>query len=512
MEDGEHPLLSSIQDEYHNQPHDSQIHDIASYDEQDHVRSNKPIPYFLREFYVESKKLWYLAAPAILTAVCQYSLGAITQVFAGQLGTTELATFSVENSIIAGYGFGIMLGMGSALETLCGIAFGAGKIEMLGIYMQRSWLVLNSTALILTLPYIFATPFLKIMGQTDKISKEAGTFALWMIPQLFAYAMNYPLTKFLQAQSKFMAMAVISAVALVLHSIFSWLLMLKLGWGMVGAAVVLNSSWWFIVLAELVYIFCGACGQAWNGFSWMAFQNLWGFLKLSVASAFMIALETWYIMVLVLFAGYLKNAEVSVDASGICANIMGWTINMAGFGLSAAISVRVSNELGASHPKAARFSALVVAVTSILIGLFLGIILSVTAKQYTFWFSTDAQVQEIVYELNPLLGISIFLCNVQLPLAGVAIGAGWQAYVAYVNLGCYYLVGIPLCLLMAFKFNMGIQGIWWGVLAGLFLQICVITWMICRTNWNNEAYVVGDKLKQWGGETDDSQSYVETVP
>ncbi|KAI8528185.1 hypothetical protein RHMOL_Rhmol12G0131000 [Rhododendron molle] len=460
MEDGEHPLLSSIQDESHNQPHDSQIHGIPSCNEEDCVRSNKPIPYFCREFYEESKKLWYLAAPAILTSGCQYSLGAITQVFAGQLGTTELATFSVENSIIAGFGMGIMLGMGSALETLCGIAFGAGKIEMLGIYMQRSWVILNSTALIVMFVYVFATPFLEIMGQTEAISKEAGTFALWMIPQLFAYAMNYPLTKFLQAQSQFMVMAVISAAALVLHTIFSWLLMLKLEWGMVGAAVVLNSSWWFIVVAELVYIFRGACGQAWTGFSWMAFQNLWGFLKLSIASAFMITLGTWYVMVLVLFAGYLKNAEVSVDASGIC--------------------VRVSNELGASHPKAARFSAVVLAVTSILIGLILGIVLSIAAKQYTFWFSTDTQVQEIVYELNPLLGISIFLCNVQFPLAGtagVAIGAGWQAYVAYVNLGCYYLVGIPLSLLMAFKFNMGIQ-----------------------------AGIVGDRLKQWGGETDDSQS------
>lgn len=110
MEDGEHrPLLSSIEDEFHNLPHDSQVHDIASYDEEDRVGSNKPMPYFFREFYEESKKLWYLAAPAILTTVCQYSLGAITQVFAGHLGTTELAMFSVENSIIAGFGYGFMV-------------------------------------------------------------------------------------------------------------------------------------------------------------------------------------------------------------------------------------------------------------------------------------------------------------------------------------------------------------------------------------------------------------------
>ncbi|XP_058194079.1 protein DETOXIFICATION 29-like [Rhododendron vialii] len=517
MEDGEHrPLLSSIEDEFHNLPHDSQVHDIATYDEEDHVGLNKPIPYFFREFYEESKKLWYLAAPAILTTVCQYSLGAITQVFAGHLGTTELATFSVENSIIAGFGYGFMWGMGSALETLCGIAFGAGQLEMLGIYMQRSWVILNATALILMFLYIFATPILKLIGQTDTISKEAGIFALWMIPQLFAYAMNYPITKFLQAQNKFMVMTVISffllsvmtvisAVALVFHTIFSWLLMLKFGWGMVGAAVVLNSSWWFIVLAELLYIFHGACGRAWNGFSWMAFQNLWGFLKLSLASAFMLALETWYVTVLILFAGYLKNTEVSVGASGICANIMGWTLNMAGYGLNAAVSVRVSNELGASHPRKAKFSAAVVVITSFLIGLFLGLILIVTAKQYPSWFSTDDEVIEIVYKLTPLLVICIVVLNVQLPLTGVAIGAGWQAYVAYVNLGCYYLIGIPLSLLMAFMFNMGVKGIWSGILVGILLQTCIIMWMICRTNWTKEASIAGDRLKHWGGDAGENQ-------
>ncbi|KAI8528192.1 hypothetical protein RHMOL_Rhmol12G0131400 [Rhododendron molle] len=482
MENGEQPLLSPSKDEYHN----SQIHD--------HVGSSTGIQYFFREFCVESKKLWYLAAPAIFTSICQYSLGAITQVFAGQLGTTELAMVSVENSIIAGFCYGIMWGMGSALETLCGIAFGAGHLEMLGIYMQRSWIILNVTALLLMFLYIFATPVLKIIGETDEISEEAGLFSLWMIPQLFAYAMNYPLTKFLQAQSKFMAMAVISAVTIVLHTVFSWLLMLKLGWGMVGAAVVLNLSWWFIVLAELVYIFSGACGRAWTGFSWMAFQNLWGFLKLSLASALMLALEIWYMMALALFAGYFMDAEVSVDASSICTNILGWTI-MAGFGLNAAVSVRVSNELGAAQPRAAKFSAVVVGATSSLIGLFLALVLTVSGKQYPSLFSTDSQVKDLVYELTPLLGLAILVYNLQFALAG------WQSYVAYVNLGCYYLVGIPSCLLMAFKFNMGIQGIWWGILVGSVLEASIISWIMYKTDWNKEASIAGDKLQQWGEKT-----------
>ena len=64
---------------------------------------------FLREFRIESRKLWYLAGPAIFTSVCQYSLGAVTQVFAGHVSTLALAAVSVENSVIVGFSFGILV-------------------------------------------------------------------------------------------------------------------------------------------------------------------------------------------------------------------------------------------------------------------------------------------------------------------------------------------------------------------------------------------------------------------
>lgn len=184
--------------------------------------------------------------------------------------------------------------MGSALETLCGQAYGAGQVDMIGIYMQRSWVILFITSLILLFAYVFATPLLLFIGQTDEISHAAGKMALWMIPQLFAYAFNHPMAKFLQAQSKIMVMAYISMVALVLHIYFSWLFMLKFGWGLWGGAIVLNASWWFIVIAQFVYILSGTCGRAWSGFSWAAFTNLWGFVKLAFASAIML----WYVNVL----------------------------------------------------------------------------------------------------------------------------------------------------------------------------------------------------------------------
>ncbi|XP_020233209.1 protein DETOXIFICATION 29 [Cajanus cajan] len=493
MEDNGHqtqPLLTSR----HQTPPDSAVFKADS----DDIAPIAAVGDFTREFFIESKKLWYLAGPAIFTSICQYSLGAITQVFSGHVSTIALAAVSVENSVIAGFCLGITYGMGSALETLCGQAYGAGQVHMLGVYMQRSWVIMNSTAILLLLLYVLAEPLLKAIGQTATISEAAGKFALLMIPQLFAYTFNYPMQKFLQAQSKIMAMAWIAAAALLLHVLFSWLLMLKLGWGLVGAAVVLNASWWFIDVGQFAYILSGTCGEAWSGFSLEAFRNLWGFVRLSLASAVMLCLEVWYFMALILFAGYLKNAEVSVDALSICMNILGWTI-MVSFGMNAAVSVRVSNELGASHPRTAKFSLLVAVVTSILIGILLSLVLIIFREQYPFLFSNDSAVRKMVVDLTPMLALCIVINNVQPVLSGVAVGAGWQTAVAYVNIACYYIFGIPLGLVLGYVLDFGVMGIWSGMLSGTILQTAVLFFMIYKTDWNKEASLAEDRIKKWGG-------------
>lgn len=40
---------------------------------------------------------------------------------------------------------------------------------------------------------------------------------------------------------------------------------------------------------------------------------------------------------------------------------------------------------------------------------------------------------------------------------GVVVGAGWQAAVAYVNIVCYYVFGIPFGLLLGYKLNFGVM-------------------------------------------------------
>lgn len=109
------------------------------------------------------------------------------------------------------------LGMGSAVETLCGQAYGAHKYEMLGVYLQRATVVLSATAIPLTVIYLLSEKILLLLGESTAVASEAAIFVYGLIPQIFAYAVNFPIQKFLQSQSIVAPSMYISASTLALH-------------------------------------------------------------------------------------------------------------------------------------------------------------------------------------------------------------------------------------------------------------------------------------------------------
>jgi len=208
--------------------------------------------------------------------------------------------------------------MGSAVETLCGQAYGAQKYEMLGIYLQRSAVLLCVTGVPLAVIYAFSEPILLLLGQSPAIARAAAVFVYGLVPQIFAYAINFPIQKFMQAQSIVLPSAYISTATLALHVLLSWAVVYKAGLGLLGASLVLSLSWWVIVAAQFAYIVTSPkCRHTWTGFTCQAFSGLGDFLKLSAASAVMLCLETWYFQVLVLIAGLLPNPELALDALSV---------------------------------------------------------------------------------------------------------------------------------------------------------------------------------------------------
>ncbi|KAM3360533.1 hypothetical protein P3S68_020245 [Capsicum galapagoense] len=161
--------------------------------------------------------------------------------------------------------------------------------------------------------------------------------------------------------------------------------------------------------------------------------------------------------------------------------------------------VRVANELGAGNGRGAKFATEVAVTQSIVIGLIFWILIIFFHNELALIFTTSKPVLEAVHKLAILLAFTVLLNSVQPILSGVAVGSGWQAYVAYINLGCYYLLGVPLCFIMSWGFNYGVMkfseseiafiwGIWAGMIfGGTAVQTLILAIITIRCDWTKEA-------------------------
>lgn len=369
--------------------------------------------------------------------------------------------------------------------------------------MQRSWIILSATCFFILPLYIFSAPVLKLLGQRDDIADLAGKFSIQVIPQMFSLAINFPTQKFLQAQSKVGVLAWIGFVALFVHIGELYLFISVFKWGTAGAAAAYNLSAWGVALAQVAYV-VGWCKDGWQGLSSLAFQELWGFVKLSVASAVMLCLEIWYFMTIIVLTGHLDDPIIAVGSLSICMNVNGWE-GMLFIGINAAISVRVSNELGSGHPRATKYSVIVTVLESLLIGIIFMLTIMATRNHFAIIFTDSKEMQRAVAHLAYLLGITMVLNSVQPVISGVAVGGGWQALVAYINLTCYYIIGLPLGFLLGYKTNLGVEGIWIGMICGTSLQTLILLFIIWKTNWNKEVEQASERLRKWGGQDEGSE-------
>ncbi|KAI3733897.1 hypothetical protein L6452_13355 [Arctium lappa] len=440
------------------------------------------------QVYDEVKKQILLAGPLIAVSLLQYCLEIISIMFVGHLGQLPLSSASMATSFASFTGFSVLLGMGSALETLCGQAYGAKQYYMLGIQMQRAMVTLTALSIPLAFVWFHTSTIFIALGQDQEISTGAGTFIRWMIPSLFACALLQCLNRFLQTQNIVVPMMITSGVTALFHILLCWILVFKLGLGINGAALANNiSNWINVVLLGMYVKFAPACKNTWTGFSKEALNDLLSFLKLAVPSAFMICLEYWSFDMVVLLSGLLPNPKLETSVLSISLNTC-WMVYMISIGLGGAISTRVSNELGAARPKSARLAVCVVVVIAILEGVIVGCVTILVRHVWGKLYSNDEEVIKYVAKMMPLLALSDFLDGFQCVLSGAAKGCGWQNTCAIINLGAYYVVGIPCALLFAFILHVGGMGLWLGIICALSVQVVALVVINLFTNWDDEAW------------------------
>ncbi|VAI37164.1 unnamed protein product [Triticum turgidum subsp. durum] len=230
----------------------------------------------------EAKRLLRLAGPLVASGLLQCALQLVSVMFVGHLGELHLAGASLATSLANVTGFSLLAGMASALDTLCGQAFGARQYHLLGVYKQRAMLVLALACVPIALVWTNTTRILLFLGQDRAIAAEAGAYARWLIPSLVPYV---PLT----CHIRFLPVMASSAVTSLSHVLVCWALVHKAGMGSKGAALARAISYCTNLSILSMYTrLSGACKRTWKGFSMEAFKELRQFAELAFPSAMMV--------------------------------------------------------------------------------------------------------------------------------------------------------------------------------------------------------------------------------
>ncbi|KAK3138061.1 hypothetical protein QOZ80_5AG0363930 [Eleusine coracana subsp. coracana] len=213
-----------------------------------------------------------------------------------------------------------------------------------------------------------------------------------------------------------------------------------------------------------------------------AFKGIGLFLRLALPSALMLCFEWWSFEVIILVSGLLPNPKLQTSVLSICLTTISLMYTIP-YGLGAAVSTRVANELGAGNPEGARSAVWVVMCIAVLEATLVTSALLASQHILGYAYSNDKGVVVYVNAIVPFMCVSVAADSIQGVLSGIARGCGWQHLGAYVNLGSFYLVGIPVALFLGFVLKMEGKGLWMGISCGSVVQFLLLALVTFSSNW-----------------------------
>ncbi|CAA3012786.1 DETOXIFICATION 49-like [Olea europaea subsp. europaea] len=456
----------------------------------------------------ESKSIAKIALPMILTGLLLYSRSMISMLFLGPLGDLALAGGSLAIGFANITGYSILSGLAMGMEPICGQAFGAKKYTLLGISLQKTVLLLILTSFPISLLWLNIQPILVFFKQDEAIATQAQAYLLYSIPDLLAQSLLHPLRIYLRTQSITLPLTFCAAMAILLHIPINYLLVLKLSLGIKGIA--LSAVWtnFNLVVSLIVYILIsGIHKRTWGGLSMECFKEWKSHLNLAIPSCISVCLEWWWYEIMILLCGLLVNPNKTVSSMGILIQTTA-LIYIFPSSLSFSLSTRVGNELGARQPEKAKLAAIVGLSGSFILG-FSALFFTVTMRNiWAKMFTHDQEIIALTSLVLPIIGLCELGNCPQTTGCGVLRGTARPKVGANINLGCFYLVGMPVAVGLGFYGGLGFEGLWLGLLAAQAACMAAMMVVLLLTDWKFEA----QRAQQLTGANDFEELIEENNP
>jgi len=426
-----------------------------------------------------------LSAPLILTSIAQMAINATTTMMVGHLGPESLAAAALANSLYNSF-LVFSLGLVSAVAPMMANERGRdpnASEELRRTVRQGFWAAITIAVPIWILLW-HAEPILVLLGQAPQAARRAAFYmhhAQWgLLPQLFYMVLR----SFLAVLGRPLWTLAAAAGAILVNLglgtclIHGHLGFPALGFAGAGIASACAASTLFIGLGLVVtldrhfrrfHLF----HRVWRA-DWPRFLEL---MRLGWPIAIALAFETTIFSAAMLMMGLIGAAAVAAHAIAMQIGTLGYMVPT---GIAQAATVRVGLARGAGDTewiRRAGWTAYAMALfASGCVALFVVLEPRLLASLF---IDVDApeNSQVVVLALSYLGFAALFLMtdSLQVVIAGMLRGLFDTRVPMFIAAFGYWMLGLPLGVILAFRFGFAGAGIWTGIVSGLGVVGIVMT-------------------------------------
>ncbi|XP_064636391.1 multidrug and toxin extrusion protein 1-like isoform X2 [Lineus longissimus] len=453
---------------------------------------------FIPNWYKEEfKEVFNLGWTMVLISFLSNLMGPISVVYCGHLGTAELDGVAIANTVINVTGISIAAGLSTACDTLFSQSFGSRNKKQVGIYLQRSIIIITLFLFPAWAIHMNTETLLVLMGQNYEVARIAGRYLTYFMPGMVAVFMHRILIKYLRTQSIIIPPLVIGFIGAAVNAVMHGVLVYWLMWGTDGSAIAQALAFICMFLATLAYILYSKVYElTWPGWTFEAFEE-WGlFLRLAIAGLLMLFLQWLSLEIGTILTGTLGKVEQGAQSILFQIEAINFIIP---FGVGIGCNIRVGHLIGAEKPmqakRAVKVGLSIVLCTSIFMGILLASLHGVLPKI----FSSDSQVINYASSLLPIMAIFQFFdgnCGVY---GGIMRGLGRQHLGAMAIFFGYFIIGLPIGVCLMYLTDLKVTGLWIGFTIGVAMEAGLYFYFVLvMTDWENEVAKVGSKKTENG--------------
>lgn len=418
-----------------------------------------------------------LSIPIIISQIGHVVTSITDNRFLGFLSVEEQSA-----GILSGNVFVLLLvfsiGMSQGLTPLVAGAHVNGKLNEKASLLKNS-LVINCllSFVLFGLTVIFANN-LHILNQSEDVATLAKPFLEVISFSLIPIAVFFTLKQYAEGLTNTRASMYISIISNVLNIVLNYCLIYgKLGLPCLGYMGSAWATFWarvFMAVAFTLYVI----------YDKKLKEIVQPFLQEKVHMAqlknlFLIgigpALQFTFEVAAFAFAGIMAGwfGKITFDAHGIALSIASSTYMFAS-GISGAATIRVANYKGTNDWKNIKSAGMAGFALAGIFMLFAAAVFLLFYETLPTFFNKNVDVVKISSGLILVAALFQFFDGIQVTGLGVLRGLSDVRMPAVVALAAYWVIALPLAYYLGFTEKLGINGIWYGLTAGLVFSAAAL--------------------------------------